>query len=57
MLESFANDQWFAAQMESEQVESEQAAAAMLNRFTKSVRQELELTEVVAVSIDGNLDD
>ncbi|MEO9595373.1 hypothetical protein [Rhodopirellula bahusiensis] len=38
MLEAFSNDQWYAAHMDSEQ-----AAAAMLDRFTRLVRQELEL--------------
>ena len=44
MLEAFANDQRHAAHMSSEQ-----AAAAMLDRFTRLVRQELELIEVKAV--------
>jgi hypothetical protein len=48
MLETFANDQSFAAH-----ADPEQAAAAMLDRFTKLDRQELELIEVVAVGVSG----
>lgn len=50
MIETFANDQWFAAHMDNEQ-----AASAMLDRFTKLVRQELELIEVVARPINSGL--
>jgi hypothetical protein len=48
MLEAFANDQWHAAHMDAEQ-----AAAAMLDRFARLVRQELELIEVVAAPTDS----